>query len=82
MSSAGINEHILKVNITSQRESARIPFAFMQSICIVPVSATPTRMLRICVNSPCLGDADRVRLRESVNSPQEKAFHPLFLLHM
>mgnify|MGYP004732730281 CR=1 FL=1 len=26
MSSAGINEHILKVNITSQRESARIPF--------------------------------------------------------
>ena len=31
---------------------------------------------------PCLGDADRVRLRESVNSPQEKAFYPLFLLHM
>ena len=29
---------------------------------------------------PCLGDADRVRLRESVNSPQEKAFYPLFLL--
>ena len=29
-----------------------------------------------------LGDADRVRLRESVNSPQEKAFYPLFLLHM
>ena len=26
-----------------------------------PVSATPTHMLRICVNSPCLGDADRVR---------------------
>ena len=54
----------------------------MRSNCIVHVSATPTHMLRICVNSPCLGDADRVRLRESVNSPQEKAFYPLFLLHM
>ena len=28
---------------------------------LTPVSATPTHMLRICVISPCLGDADRVR---------------------
>ena len=54
-------EHYKKsifLHFTGRRRRRRQHTCFAY-VLIPPVSATPTHMLRICVNSPCLSDADQ-----------------------